>query len=98
MLTSQAYSGYAKMRLEYLQSRNPEAARKMEQEGTLSSHLEQIERAANEARARSEAQLMQETGATEALKASDWGAWYAKASTAQARAREIAIKEVVEAI
>ena len=98
MLTNQAYSGYALMRLEFLQAQDPNTLKEMVANGSLTSHLEQAEQMTNARRAELEPLLMQEEGATEALKASNWGAWLSKATAAQARARELAISEVIEAI
>ena len=98
MLTNQAFSGYALMRLQFLQAEDPDSLREMESNGTLAGHLEKVERLTNERRSELELLLMQEEGATEAIKASDWGMWLSKAAAAQAKARELAIREVVEAI
>ena len=97
MLTNEAFSGYAKMRLDFLLENSPELVREMEEDGSLSTHLEDVQKAVNERRSELEPILMQELGATEELKSSDWGTWYSKASAAQMRAREMAIGEVVEA-
>ncbi|MFQ9742725.1 MAG: TnpV protein [Slackia sp.] len=69
MLTNQAFSGYALMRLQFLQAEDPDSLREMESNGTLAGHLEKVERLTNERRSELELLLMQEEGATEALKA-----------------------------
>ena len=84
MLTDQAYSGYAAMRLAFLEENAPALLEGMREAGTLDAQLEEVYRV--------------QAGADEEQKARDWGAWYTAAMAAQMKARSQAVKEVVEAL
>ena len=98
MLTDQAYSGCAAMRLAFLEENAPALLEGMREAGTLDAHLEETEKLVNERRAQLEEGYRVQAGADEEQKARDWGAWYTAAMAAQMKARSQAVKEVVEAL
>lgn len=98
MLTDQAYSGYAAMRLAFLEENAPALLEGMREAGTLDAHLEETEKLVNERRAQLEEVYRVQAGADEEQKARDWGAWHTAAMAAQMKARSQAVKEVVEAL
>lgn len=91
-------SGYKAMRYAFLEQNAPQMLAEMEGQGTLEAHLSRIEQDVNERRADLEPLHQKRLGATEDLKASDWGAWVKLCEQAQRSAREQAIREVIEAL
>ena len=65
--------------------------------GTLNTHLEELNRQANEMMERLTAQMAQREGVTEALKARDQMAWVAAMNSIKNRAEEIVLQELVYA-
>ena len=65
--------------------------------GTLNTHLEELNRQANEMMERLTAQMAQREGVTEDLKARDQMAWVAAMNSIKNRAEEIVLQELVYA-
>ena len=65
--------------------------------GTLNAHLEEIDRQANEMMERLTAQMAQQEGVTEALKARDQMAWVASINSIKNRAEETVLRDIIYA-
>ena len=86
---------YGLMRLRYLKEHRPGLFNRMTLNGTLFSHLLEIEDAANSRLERMMPQLAKAAGATEQLKASDQMKWVGLMNTCKAQAEEIILSELI---
>ena len=86
---------YGTMRHSYLRDHHRGIFDGMLLQGTLNTHLEQIDRQANEMMDRLTAQMAQSQGVTEQLKARDQMAWVAAMNNIRASAEEIVTRELI---
>ena len=86
---------YGRMRLRYLKEHRPVLWGAMTMDGTLFSHLLEIEDAANSRLEQMMPQLAKAAGATEQLKASDQMKWVGLMNTCKAQAEEIIMSELI---
>ena len=86
---------YGTMRHSYLRDHHRGIFDGMLLRGTLNTHLEQIDRQANEMMDRLTAQMAQSQGVTEQLKARDQMAWVAAMNNIRASAEEIVTRELI---
>ena len=86
---------YGTMRHSYLRDHHRGIFDGMLLRGTLNTHLEQIDRQANEMMDRLTAQMAQRQGVTEQLKARDQMAWVAAMNNIRASAEEIVTRELI---
>ena len=86
---------YGTMRHSYLRDHHRGIFDGMLLRGTLNTHLEQIDRQANEMMDRLTAQMAQRQGVTEQLKARDQMAWVAAMNNIRAAAEEIVTRELI---
>lgn len=86
---------YGRMRLRYLKEHRPVLWGAMTMDGTLFSHLLEIEDAANSRLEQMMPQLAKAAGATEQLKASDQMKWVGLMNTCKAQAEEVIMSELI---
>ena len=86
---------YGTMRHSYLRNHHRGIFDGMLLQGTLNTHLEQIDRQANEMMDRLTAQMAQCQGVTEQLKARDQMAWVGAMNNTRASAEEIVTRELI---
>ena len=86
---------YGTMRHSYLRDHHRGIFDGMLLQGTLNTHLEQIDRQANEMMDRLTAQMAQRQGVTEQLKARDQIAWVAAMNNIRASSEEIVTRELI---
>ena len=86
---------YGTMRHSYLRNHHRGIFDGMLLRGTLNTHLEQIDRQANEMMDRLTAQMAQCQGVTEQLKARDQMAWVGAMNNIRASAEEIVTRELI---
>ena len=86
---------YGTMRHSYLRNHHRGIFDGMLLQGTLNTHLEQIDRQANEMMDRLTAQMAQCQGVTEQLKARDQMAWVRAMNNIRASAEEIVTRELI---
>ena len=86
---------YGTMRHSYLRDHHRGIFDGMLLRGTLNTHLEQIDRQANEMMDRLTAQMAQRQGVTEQLKARDQMAWVGAMNNIRASAEEIVTRELI---
>ena len=86
---------YGTMRHSYLRDHHRGIFDGMLLRGTLNTHLEQIDRQANEMMDRLTAQMAQSQGVTEQLKARDQMAWVRAMNNIRASAEEIVTRELI---
>lgn len=86
---------YGGMRLRYLKEYRPGLFNRLSLNGTLYSHLLEIEDAANSRLETMMPQLARAAGATEQLKASDQMTWVGLMNSCKAQVEEIILSELV---
>ena len=86
---------YGRMRLRYLKEHRPVLWGAMTMDGTLFSHLLEIEDTANSRLEAMMPQLARAAGATEQLKATDQMKWVGLMNSCKAQAEEIILSELV---
>ena len=86
---------YGTMRHSYLRDHHRGIFDGMLLRGTLNTHLEQIDRQANEMMNRLTAQMAKTRGVTEQLKARDQMAWVRAMNNIRASAEEIVTRELI---
>ena len=86
---------YGTMRHQYLRNQHRGIFDGMLLKGTLNSHLEQIDRQANEMLERLTSQMAKAQGVTEQLKATDQMAWVGRMNAIKAQAEEIVTRELI---
>ena len=86
---------YGRMRRTYLKEHRPGLFNRMTLNGTLFSHLLEIEDAANSRLEQMMPQLAKAAGATEQLKASDQMKWVGLMNTCKAQAEEVIMSELI---
>ena len=86
---------FGRMRKKFLKEHQPNTFTLMLMENTLTQHLIEIDRQANEQIDLITSQLAQAEGVTEALKASDQLKWVRAMNSCRARAEEQVIREIV---
>ncbi len=86
---------FGRMRKKYLKEHQPDTFALMLMENTLTQHLIDIDRQANEQIDRITSQLAQAEGVTEDLKARDQLVWIQAMNSCRARAEELVIREIV---
>ena len=86
---------FGTMRHKYLRTYHRGIFDGMLLEGSLNAHLEEIDRQANELMERLTAQMAQQEGVTETLKAHDQMAWVAAMNSIKNRAEEIVLNYLV---
>lgn len=86
---------YGTMRHKYLRDHHRGIFYGMLLEGSLNAHLEEIDRQASEMLERLTAQMAQQEGVTEALKAHDQMAWVAAMNSIRNRAEEIVNSDLI---
>ena len=86
---------YGRMRLRYLKEYRPGLFNRLTLNGTLFSHLLEIEDAANRRLELMMPELAKAAGATEELKASDPMKWVGLMNSCKAQAEEIILKELI---
>jgi len=86
---------YGLMRLRYLKEHRPGLFNRLWLNGTLFSHLLEIEDAANSRLEQMMPQLAKAAGATEQLKASDQMKWVGLMNTCKAQAEEVIMSELI---
>ena len=86
---------FGRMRKRYLKEYQPDTFALMLMENTLTQHLVEIDRHANEQIELITAQLAQAEGVTEEIKARDQLEWIRRMNSCRARAEELAIREIV---
>lgn len=86
---------FGRMRKKYLKEHQPDTFALMLMENTLTEHLIEIERQANEQIDLITSQLAQAEGVTEDLKARDQLEWIRAMNSCRARAEEQVIREIV---
>ena len=85
------------LRFSYLRKHREALYTIMLMENTLNSHLEEIDRQAQEMEQQLISQLAQQEGVTEQLKAENQMEWVARMSNIRNRADEIVLKELIYA-
>ena len=88
-------SRFGRMRKKYLKEHQPDTFALMLMENTLTQHLIDIDREANEQIDLIASQLARAEGITEDLKAGDQLEWIRRMNSCRARAEEIIIREIV---
>ena len=88
---------YGTLRHQYLRDNHRGIFDGMLLKGTLNTHLEELDRQANEMMERLIAQMAQREGVTEALKARDQMAWVRAMNSIKNRAEEIVLQDLVYA-
>ena len=88
---------YGTMRHQFLRNHHRGIFDGMLLKGTLNSHLEQIDRQANEMMDRLTEQMAKAQGVTEQLKAEDQMAWVARMNGIKAQAEEIVTRDLIYA-
>ena len=86
---------YGRMRRTYLKEHRPGMFNRLTLNGTLFSHLLEIEDTANSRLEQMMPQLAKAAGATEQLKASDQMKWAGLMNTCKAQAEEIIMSELI---
>ncbi|MCD7886835.1 MAG: TnpV protein [Clostridiales bacterium] len=86
---------YGMLRRSYLRTHRNGYYMGMQLSGRLNAHLEKIDREANEMVERLIAQMAQEQGVTEELKASDEMKWVGLMNNIKAAAEEVALAELI---
>ena len=86
---------FGRMRKKYLKEHQPDTFALMLMENTLTEHLIDIDRQANEQIDLISSQLAKSEGVTEELKARDQLEWIRQMNSCRARAEEQAIREIV---
>lgn len=86
---------YGRMRKKYLKEHQPDTFALMLMENTLTEHLVEIDRQANEQIYLITSQLAKTEGVTENLKARDQLEWIRRMNSCRARAEEQVIREIV---
>lgn len=86
---------YGTMRHKYLRDHHRGIFDGMLLEGSLNAHLEGIDRQANEMMAHLTAQMAENEGVTENLKAHDQMAWVAAMNSIKSRAEEIVLSDLI---
>ena len=86
---------FGRMRKKYLKEHQPDTFALMLMENTLTQHLIDIDRQANEQIDLIASQLAKAEGVTEQLKASDQLEWIRAMNSCRARAEGLVIKEIV---
>ncbi|MBR3486173.1 MAG: TnpV protein [Clostridia bacterium] len=86
---------FGRMRKKYLKEHQPDTFALMLMENTLTQHLIEIDRQANEQIDLITSQLAHAEGVTEELKARDQLEWIQAINSCRARAEELAIREIV---
>lgn len=86
---------YGRMRRKYLKEYRPVLWAELTVNGTLFSHLLEIDRTASERLERMMPELAESAGATEALKASNPWKWVGLMNTCKAQAEEMILAELV---
>ena len=86
---------FGRMRKKYLKEHQPDTFALMLMENTLTQHLVEIDRHANEQIELITSQLAKAEGVTEKLKARDQLAWVQAMNSCRARAEEIVAREIV---
>ncbi|MBR4658721.1 MAG: TnpV protein [Clostridia bacterium] len=86
---------YGRMRKKYLKEHQPDTFALMLMENTLTQHLIDVDRQANEQIDLITSQLAQANGITEDLKSRDQLEWIRQMSSCRARAEEQVIREIV---
>ena len=86
---------FGTMRHQYLRNQHRGIFDGMLLKGTLNSHLEQIDRQANEMLERLTSQMAKAQGVTEQLKATDQMAWVGQMNAIKAQAEEIVTRELI---
>ena len=86
---------FGRMRKKYLKEHQPDSFALMLMENTLTQHLIDIDREANEQIELITSQLAQAEGVTESLKARDQLGWIQAMNSCRARAEEQVIREIV---
>lgn len=88
---------YGTMRHQYLRNHHRGIFDGMLLKGTLNTHLEEIDRQANEMMERLTGQMAQAEGVTEQLKARDQMAWVQAMNSIKNRAEEIVLHDLIYA-
>ena len=86
---------YGRMRKKYLKEYQPDTFALMLMENTLTEHLVEIDRQANEQIELITSQLAKAEGVTEDLKARDQLEWIRATNSCRARAEEIVLNELI---
>ena len=86
---------YGRMRLTYLREHRPGLLNRLTLNGTLFSHLLEIEDTANSRLERMMPGLAKAAGVTEQLKASDMMTWVGLMNSCKAQAEEIILSELI---
>ena len=86
---------YGRMRRTYLKEHRPGLFNQLVMDGTLFSHLLEIEDTANSRLEQMMPELAKTAGATEALKASDQMKWVGLMNSCKAQAEEIIMSELI---
>ena len=86
---------YGLLRRSYLKQHRPGLFNRLWLNGTLFSHLLEVEDQANELLERMMPQLAKAAGATEQLKASDQVKWVGLMNTCKAQAEEVIMSELI---
>lgn len=86
---------FGRMRKKYLKEHQPDTFALMLMENTLTEHLVEIDRQANEQIDLITSQLAKTEGVTENLKARDQLEWIRRMNSCRARAEEQVIREIV---
>lgn len=86
---------FGRMRKKYLKEHQPDTFALMLMENTLTEHLVEIDRQANEQIELITSQLAKAEGVTEDLKARDQLEWIRRMNSCRARAEEQVIREIV---
>ena len=92
---TQPLGKYGRMRRTYLKEHRPGLFNRLTLNGTLFSHLLEIEDAANSRLEQMMPELAKAAGATEQLKASDPMKWAGLMNTCKAQAEEIILTELI---
>ena len=93
--TRQPLGKYGRMRKTYLKEHRPILWNSMILSETLYLHLREIDQTANSRLEQMMPQLMQATGVTEALKASDPMKWTGLMNSLKAQAEEMILRELI---
>ena len=86
---------FGRMRKKYLKEHQPDTFAMMLMKNTLTQHLIDIDRQANEQIDRITSRLAQAEGVTEELKAADQMEWIRRMSSIRNRAEELVIAELI---
>ena len=88
---------YGRMRLSYLEEHRPGLHTRLLLNGTLMTHLQEIEQTAQQRLDTLMPQLMKQSGVTEALKVTDQLAWVAQMNSLQHQVEETILSELIYA-